>query len=170
MIQIEAKKLTRERFRKYGVYQNLLDDEELKNKSVFSHTFFADLLSLDFGNTTLPTVSVCNPCRKEEGMIYRGLEAHKYTCEGLLPLDDDVVIIAGKPGIPGVGASFPAENVEAFIVPQGTFVKLNPYIAHAGQFPLHQEKAHVLCLLPGRTFNNDMMVYPLSEEDCIKVV
>ena len=170
MLQIKAQKLSREACEKYGTYQDLLNDEELRNRSVFPHTFFADLFTLEMGGNTLPTVSVCNPCRSCEGMIYRSLEAHECTSEGLLPIDDDIVIIAGKPGVPGEQSRFPAENIEAFIVPQGTFVKLNPYISHAGQYPVHKDSAHVLCLLPARTFNNDMLLFTLDEEEAIKVV
>ena len=53
MREIEVKQLTEEGFRKYGLYQNLLDDESLAQNAVFPRTFFADVLGpLDFGTET----------------------------------------------------------------------------------------------------------------------
>ena len=41
MYTIKAKQLTAEAFRKYGTYQNLLDNEEMK-KNLFPGKLFAD--------------------------------------------------------------------------------------------------------------------------------
>ena len=84
MKQLIAQPLSKERFEKYGEYMDLLDDEALSRKSIFPQGFFADVVKLDFGTTTLPTVSVCQVTRQERNVI-RMLEAHKFTCEGLLP-------------------------------------------------------------------------------------
>ena len=39
MYTIKAKQLTAEAFRKYGTYQNLLDNEEMKKNSISRKTF-----------------------------------------------------------------------------------------------------------------------------------
>lgn len=156
-----AQPLTKERFQKYGEFQNLLDDASLARKSIFPQGFFADVVKLDFATTTLPTISVCQVTKQEKNLI-RMLEAHKYTCEGLLPLDADVIIFVGRP-LPG--RKFSVDTVEAFVVPKGTFVKLDPLILHGTQFPVDAENAHIVCMLPSRTFMNDMMMEVLSEED-----
>lgn len=156
-----AKPLTKENFQKYGEFQNLLDDESLAKKSIFPQGFFADVIKLDFGTTTLPTISVCQ-VKKQEKNVIRMLEAHKYTCEGLLPLDADVIIFVGRP-LPG--RKFSVDTVEAFVVPKGTFVRLDPLILHGTQFPVDADTAHIVCMLPGRTFMNDMMAEFLPEED-----
>lgn len=155
-----AQPLTKERFQKYGEFQNLLDDAALAQKSIFPGGFFADVVKLDFGTTTLPTISVCQ-VKKQEQNVIRMLEAHKYTCEGLLPIDADVIIFVG---IPVPGKKFSVDTVEAFLVPKGTFVKLDPLILHGTQFPVDAENAHIVCMLPGRTFMNDMMMEVLPEE------
>ena len=113
MYTIKAKQLTAEAFRKYGTYQNLLDNEEMKKNSIFPENFFADLVTLDFGTSTLPTISICH-VKKQEKNIVAFLEAHKFTCEGLLPLDGDVIIFVGSP----MGDKFSVENLEAFYVPK----------------------------------------------------
>ena len=135
MYTIKAKQLTAEAFRKYGTYQNLLDNEEMKKNSIFPENFFADLVTLDFGTSTLPTISICH-VKKQEKNIVAFLEAHKFTCEGLLPLDGDVIIFVGSP----MGDKFSVENLEAFYVPKGTFVKLNPLIVHGTQYPVNSEE------------------------------
>lgn len=166
MKTIQAKPLTADAFAKYGSFVNLLDDGELATRSVFPQNFFADVLTLNFGTTTLPSVSVCQ-VRKQERNVIRALECHKFTCEGLLPLDGDVVIFVGTPA---PGAAFSTDTVEAFLVPQGTFVKLNPLILHGTQFPVREGLTHVLCMLPERTFMNDMLMERLSEEQQAEVV
>ena len=159
MKEITIKKLDEKGFARYGQFQNLLDDQALAARSIFPYGFFADVVKLDFGATTLPTVSVCQAKRQERKITM--LEAHQFTCEGLLPLDDDVIIFVGTP-LPG--RKFSVDTVEAFYVPQGTFVRLDPMILHGSQFAVHRETAHVACFLPGRTFKNDMLAEFLPEE------
>lgn len=80
MKTIKVQKLSNEKFARYGEYQNLLDDKELAKKSIFPGGFFADVMKLDLGSTTLPTVSVCQ-AMKPEKMEVKMLEAHQFTCE-----------------------------------------------------------------------------------------
>lgn len=160
MKKLIAQHLSKERFEKYGEFMNLLDDEALAKKSIFSQGFFADVVKLDFASTTLPTISVCQVSKQEQNVI-KMLEAHKFTCEGLLPLDADVIIFVGTPR---PRQKFSVDTVEAFIVPKGTFVKLNPLILHGTQFPVDAPTAHIVCMLPGRTFMNDMMMEVLPED------
>lgn len=164
MRTIKVKELTADNFRRYGVYQNLLDEESMKEVSVFPAHFFADLITLDFGNGTLPTVSVCH-VKKQERNIISFLEAHQYTCEGLLPIDKDVVIFVGLPA-----RTLSAENLEAFLIPRGTFVKLNPLIVHGTQYLTEEGEAHILCLLPGRTFRNDIISQVLEGDDRAEII
>ena len=166
MRRIEVQKLSAEKFCRYGEYQDLLNDASLAKKSIFPGGFFADVVKLDLGTTTLPTVSVCQ-VRKSEQMVVSMVEAHKFTCEGLLPLDDDIVLFAG---IPYPGRKLSSGPLEAFFVPKGTFVRLNPLILHGTQFPVNADTAHVLCLLPGRTFMNDMTAETLPEEERIELL
>lgn len=69
------------------------------------------------------------------------LEAHQFTCEGLLALDDDMIIFVGTP-LPG--KTFSVDNLEAFLVPQGTFVKLDPFIIMAHSM-LFIKNVHIYC-------------------------
>ncbi len=164
MKEIKIQKLSDEKFRKYGIYQDLLDNDGMASRTFPSGGFYADLIFMDFGKETLPTISVCH-IKKAEKNIVDFLEYHQSTCEGLLPLDDDVIIFTGLQS----GEELKAEGLEAFYVPQGTFVKMNPMVVHGMQFPVHKEEAHVVCMLPGRTFHNDM-TGRLIEDDQEKAV
>mgnify|MGYP000949842790 FL=1 len=155
MQQLKIQTLTPEGFQKYGEYQNLLDDASLAKKSVIPAGFYADVLYMDWGGHTPPTISVC-PANQEEKMIISFIDAHRYTHEGLLPLDGDVVIYVGVPGMEGI-ESETAAGMECFMVPRGTYVKLYPQIRHGRQFSLEDKPVHVLCQLPARTFANDMI-------------
>lgn len=160
MREIKVQQLSDEGFRKYGVFQNLTDHEQMKSRVIPCGSFYPDLVTLDFGKTTLPTVSCCHVL-KQERMVVDFLEYHKYTCEGLIALDDDVVIYVGMPDM----GELKIENLEAFYVPKHTFVKFNPMIVHGGQYPVHNEEAHLICMLPGRTFNNDMVCRKIEDEE-----
>ncbi|MGI6004459.1 MAG: ureidoglycolate lyase [Christensenellales bacterium] len=160
MIELKAQKLTPKAFAKYGEYVNLLDDESHARNSVLTEGFFPDLSVLNFGIGTLPTISVCSN-KKQDKMIVDFLEYHAYTCEGLVALDADVVIYVG---VPGANHEMKVENCEAFIVPKGYFVKLEPYIIHGPQFPVDADSAHVICMLPQRTFHNDVVKIIVTDE------
>jgi ureidoglycolate lyase len=164
MQTIKAKPLTPEGFQKYGEYLNLLDNNAIAAKSVFPpFGFFPDLIKLDFGGQTLPTVAVCH-VKKTEKNIVAFMEAHRYTCEGLLPLDGDCIIFVGPPPF-GNPPQFSVKALEAFIVPKGTFVKLNPLIVHGSQYAVNTDEVHIVCMLPGRTFANDMLAGMVEKDE-----
>lgn len=109
------------------------------------------------------TISVCHVKKQSENII-SFLEAHQYACEGLLPLDGDVIIFVGI-----MDSDFRTESIEAFYVPKGTFVKLNPLIVHGTQYPVDKEDVHIVCMLPGRTFKNDMLSRRLETGEQIRI-
>jgi len=162
MKTLKAQKLSNESFRKYGVYQDLFNNEEMQSRTIMEKgvSFYADLVALDFNPAgNLPTISICHLTKKEKNIV-DFLEYHQYTCEGLLPLDDDVLIFVG---IPGFG-EMTVDKIECFYVPKGTFVKLNPLVVHGSQFPVNNKEAHVVCMLPGRTFKNDMVAKRITDD------
>lgn len=166
MRSIQVKLLSEEAFRKYGSFQDLTDNKQMASRVITGDGrgeggFYADLLWLDFDRAkNNPTVSVCH-IKKSEKSIVKFLEYHQTSCEGLFPFDDDVIIFVGVPGAGGLNV----DRLEAFYVPCGTFVKINPLIVHGTQFPVHKEEAHLICLLPGRTFMNDKVAKSIVDED-----
>ncbi|MDR1502626.1 MAG: hypothetical protein LBT43_09240 [Prevotella sp.] len=165
MKSIKIQKLTFQAFKPFGSFHNLLDNEGLAASSVMKQGFFPDIIQLNFGKDTLPTVNVCHVQRSEKNII-NFVEAHQYTCEGLLPIDSDVIIFVGTV----MHGNFDIDNIQAFYVPLGTFVKIEPLIAHGRQFVKDKDEAHLLCLLPQRTFNNDMIAKFLNPEEQVEII
>jgi ureidoglycolate lyase len=96
--------------------------------------------------------------------VIENVEYHNGTCEGVLPLDADIVIFAGlgMPQMPGI-------EIEAFVVPAGTMVKYRPGVLHGTQFVVDKELANIVVLLPERTFATDMHGHRFEESDQIKI-
>ena len=97
--------------------------------------------------------------------IITGVEYHGFTSEGILPLDGDIDIFVGPSGFQVNPAS-----IEAFRVPRGTFVRLNPGVLHGRQFVVDSQSVNVMILLPERTFGNDCVFTRLAESDQIKIL
>ena len=129
----------------------------------FPYSLKKDGVALEFNQGNQPTISVCH-VKKQSDNIISFLEAHQYACEGLLPLDGDVIIFVGI-----MDRDFRTESIEAFYVPKGTFVKLNPLIVHGTQYPVDKEDVHIVCILPGRTFKNDMLSRRLETGEQIRI-
>ncbi len=161
---IKVQDLTREAFRLYGDFRSLDDlGGNLKGEPGDAE-FYPDLLQLNLSGTTLP--SVCVAKVKEREKIISFLEYHKYTAEGILPLDGDCIIYVGRSW-----KGFHTGYVEAFRIPKGTFVRLNPGTIHGTQFTAKGAKeVTILILLPEHTFDNDTWKHFLTgQEDQIRV-
>ena len=61
------------------------------------------------------------------------------------------------------------ESIEAIYVRKGTLVKLNEMIVHGTQYKVDKEDVHIVCMLPGRTFKNDMLSRKLETEEQIRI-
>lgn len=69
MREIKVQQLNEEAFRKYGMYQSLTDNEQMKSRVIPCGSFYPDLLTLDFAQTTLPTISCCHVFRQEQMVV-----------------------------------------------------------------------------------------------------
>ena len=95
-------------------------------------------------------------------MVVANYEFHNRAAEGVVCLDADIVIFAGFGFAPFLPPKF-----EAFLVPKGTLVKFKAGVLHGTQFPVDQENAAVIVLLPERTFATDFVPGKLEGEDII---
>jgi ureidoglycolate lyase len=165
MRQIKAKVINRENFRLYGTCQDLYDVEEFARNpnAAESGGFYPDLLTLPLASTTLP--SVCISKVKKSKPVVTFLEYHQYTAEGYVCLDGDCLIYVGK-----ANKGFAPDQIEAFIVPKGVFVKLNPGVIHGTHYPVNDEWVRVLIILPERTYANDFIANRLKEEEQFEIV
>lgn len=158
MKQITAKPITAENFKEFGSFTDLLHPE---GSSLGD--FYQDRLKMHSSGAMQMAFSPLL-VHKPEKMMVTTAEYHNYTQEGILCLDDDVIVHvapAGKDPVP--------ELTEAFLVPKGTMVLLNTGVWHLSAIPVNLELAHVLIVLPERTYYNDCIVVEYPEEKWVEI-
>ncbi len=163
MREIKPQALDREKFRPYGDFKDMLQAADERAKGGASNVFVPDLVTLHLDNRMPVSASVARVSECER--VITALEYHQFTAEGILPLDGDIDIFVGP-------SSFRVDpdTVEAFRVPKGTFVRLNPGVIHGRQFVVNTPSVNVLILLPERTFGNDCTFTRLEGEDRIAIL
>ena len=158
MKTIKAKPITVDNFHFYGQFTDILHPEGFSLGD-----FFNDRVKMNMsGNMNLAFSPLL--VHKEDRMVVRQVEYHNTTQEGILCLDDDVVVHVAPPSKDPV-----PEETEAFIVPKGTLVCLNLAVWHYSAMPLHLDTAHVLIILPERIYKNDCIVVDYPEDQQIEI-
>ena len=159
MKQIKAKPITAENFKEFASFTDLLNPEGYSLGD-----FYQDRLKMHSSGNMQITFSPLL-VHKPEKMVVTSAEYHNYTQEGVLCLDDDVIVHvapAGKDPVP--------ELTEAFLVPRGTMVVLNTGAWHLSAIPVNKELAHVLIVLPERTYFNDCVVVDYPEDKWVEII
>lgn len=158
MRTIKAKPITVENFQLYGSFTKILEPTGFSLGD-----FYPDKCHFPV-STQLPITFSPLITHKPAEYIVTTAEYHDYTCEGVVPMDDDMIIHvapASKEPIPHL--------TEAFLVPKGTAVRLNPGVWHLAALPVNLEEGHVLIVLPERTYKNDCVVVDYPEADWVKI-
>lgn len=157
MKTIKVQNLTSINFAKYGTYADLLNPngEKIGASPV---EFFRDMAQLKSLQVNSASFSVCRVTKRE--MIIECSECHNFCSEGSIPLDGDVIIYVA----PATCGDIPEDKIEAFFVPKGTFVSLNPGVWHQAAYPVDNEAVNVAIILPERTYVNDCKVVNLKEK------
>ena len=160
MKTIKAKPLTVEAFSFYGQFVDLMNPQGYSLGD-----FYADRVKMNMAGSMNLAFSPL-VVHKADPRIVTQAEYHNTTQEGILCLDDDVILHVAPPSKEPV-----PELTEAFIVPKGTLVCLNLGVWHLSAMPLNLDTAHVLIVLPERIYVNDIVVVDYAEEDrvCIEV-
>lgn len=127
--------------------------------------FFRDILQLNLGNGSTPSFSICRV--EKRPLEITTYEYHSMTGEGILPLDNDIAIHV----VPATRSAnhLPVEKLRVFRVPKGTMVVLRPGVWHHAPFTLNDESAHVMIVLPERTYANDCIVKKVEDSDKILI-
>lgn len=159
MRKIQAKPLTKEAFAPYGSFTSIV-----KPEGFHMGDFYNDQIKMHVSGEHNMALSPL-VFHKAEHMIVDKAEYHNSTGEGIIVMDDDVVIYVA----PASGDPVP-ELTEAFFVPKGTAVYLNLGVWHCGGYCLNLEEAHVLIILPERIYKNDCVVVDYAEEDQMEIV
>ena len=159
MRTIKAQPLTKEAFEQYGTYASIVDP-----KGNCFGNYYPDQVRYHASGVMPVTFSALDSAKPEK-MIVKEAEYHNKTGEGVLPIDDDVVLHVAPPSKEPV-----PELTEAFLVPKGTMVTLFPGVWHEAALPVHEDRVHVLIVLPERTYLTDSVRVTYSEEDQIEII
>ena len=114
--------------------------------------FFRDLTQMKLGNSNILSMSSLRI--KKRRMVIDILEYHNICGEAILPIDSDIIVQLA-PATPG--GQIPYEKVRRFTSPKGTVIVLNPGVWHYAPF-VSEGEAHIFCMLPERTYENDAHV------------
>ena len=158
MYKIKAKPINAADFRPYGDFTEILDP-----KGFDLGGFYRDQVTMNIAGGMQVAFSPL-VVTKPEKYIVTAAEYHNTTQEGILCLDDDVILHvapASKEPVP--------QLTEAFIVPKGTLVCLRLGTWHLSAMPLNKETAHVLIVLPERIYKNDCIVVDYPEEEQVEI-
>lgn len=159
MRQIKAQKLTVEAFAPYGSFCNITDPQ-----GFHMGDFYRDQIVMHVSGEHNMAFSPMI-MHKADHMLVQKVEYHNSTCEGIVSMDDDIVIHVAPASPDPV-----PQLTEAFLVPKGTMVRLNLGTWHCGGYALHQPQAHVLVVLPERIYKNDCTVVEYDEKDWMEIV
>ena len=127
------------------------------------HQFFPDRLTADSNHRVGYSPILV---KKPEKMVITQQEYHTTTWEMIMPLDDDMILHVA-PASAGVPVT---EQVQAFIVPKHTLVKMNAAIWHLAPLPASEEQLTALIILPECTYANDCTVVDLTAEQQFEIV
>ncbi len=164
MKTIKVEELSAEAFLPFGHFGQMVNPsaEKLGAPPV---EFFRDMVQEDMGGPTIVSFSTCRVEKRD--FVITVSEYHTRTGEGILPLDNDVLIHVA-PATPS-NAPVPVDKMHAFRVPKGTMVTLRPGIWHHAPWTVNNQPASVLIVLPERTYANDCVVIKHSDEEKIKI-
>lgn len=164
MRSVAMEELSVEKFLPFGSYARFIDPkaERLGSPPI---EFFPDILQQSLGGTTDLSFSVCRVTKRD--LVIDNTEYHNYTGEGILPLDNDVLIYVAPATPPNAGV--PLDKIKVFRVPKGTMVVLRPGVWHYAPFTINDSPANVLIVLPERTYTNDCVIIEIPEADQIAI-
>jgi ureidoglycolate lyase len=163
MREIKVKTLSLADFKKYGTYSCLPVDNEPHIKVRDRVRFYRDLCGVNLGTEQTVSFSVCRMGSRP--FVIDHMEYHNVCQEGIMPLDDDVIIFVA----PATNGSLPIDEVEAFRIPKHTMVVLNSGVWHFSPYLCNEKAGHILILLPERTYVNDCVLVPLAEDQKILI-
>jgi ureidoglycolate lyase len=164
MNTVSVQPLTAEAFQPFGSFANVLNPgaERFGKPPV---EFYRDIIQQDVGAETA-SFSICRV--EARPLVIAAAEYHNRCCEGILPIDNDVLIHVGPATPPS--APLPVDRLKVFRVPRGTLVVLRPGVWHLAPYTTNDEPANVLVVLPERTYANDCVVSRLDESQHLEIV
>ena len=164
MKTVKIEELSVEAFLPFGFYARQIDPQAEKIGAP-PVEFFRDMVQQDLGGSSIASFSTCRVAQRER--VIDVAEYHSKTAEGILPLDDDILIHVGPATANDEGV--PIEKLRVFRIPKGTMVVLRPGVWHHAPFTVNEPVANVLIVLPERTYATDCTVVELEENARIRI-
>ncbi|MBN2617018.1 MAG: ureidoglycolate lyase [Spirochaetales bacterium] len=164
MKEIKIEELSLEAFNEFGSFNNMINPSNI-HFGTDPVTFYRDMLQQDMGVKTVTSFSICRVIPRDFTITIS--EYHSHCGEGILPLDNDIVIHVA-PGAPN--GELPVDQFKAFRVPKGTMVVLKPGVFHHAPWCLNNKEANSLIVLPQRTYANDCIVIEHKEDEKIRMI
>ena len=164
MKTVKVEELSVEKFLPFGFYANLInpDAEKLGAPPI---EFFRDMVQQDLGGVSIPSFSTCRVEKRDP--VIDVSEYHSATGEGILPLDNDILIHVGPAG--PKDCDVPLDKIKVFRVLRGTMIVLHPGVWHHAPFTVDEKPANVLIVLPERIYANDCTVVEIDKSDHIRI-
>jgi len=103
--------------------------------------------------------------KKQNPIIVKRAEYHNWTGECIYFIDDDAVMHVAPPS----NNVIVPDKTKAFIVPQGTLVKLNTGVWHLSPITIHNDLLHLIIIMQERVYGNDCFVCDFPEEDYFEI-
>ena len=160
----QVKELTLEAFLPFGYYANMIDPDTVKIGAP-PVEFYRDMVQETLGSASIVSFSICRVEKRDP--VIKVSEYHSHCGEGILPLDNDVLIHVGPATPPS--APLPVQEMQVFRVPRGTMVVLRPGTWHDAPVTVNDDPANVLIVLPERTYANDCIVVVHEKEHEIAI-
>lgn len=158
--EIALKSITKDNFSQYGQYFDESDTVPTYSDSAFDWWNAVGIIDIQ-GKTSLGVVKPnFNPDFTEAVF-----ERHSKTPEALIPIDDEVIVLVSKEH--AFDNHVPTEDdFEAFLVPKGKAVSLNPGIWHHAPMTL-RGSVRTIVLFKENTSFEDNVVKDLSQHELI---
>jgi ureidoglycolate hydrolase len=158
--EIPLKKINKENFRDYGTYLDESDITPTYSDSAFNWWNAVGIIDIE-GEIS---VGVVRPNFNPE-FSEQVFEAHNHTPEVLVPIDDNVIVLVGNKS--AFDGGMPSrEDFEAFLLPKGMAVSLNPGIWHHAPMTL-SGSVKTLVFFKENTSFEDTIVKNLKEQDLV---
>jgi len=165
MRTVQVEELTLDAFLPFGSFASMVNPEAERFEGE-SRAFFRDMIQQNLGGDTAASFSTCRVELRD--MVITHIEHHSRTSEGILPLDNDILIHVLAATRPGEDVSM--EKLRVFRVPQYTLVILRPGVWHHAPYTPNEQPVNVLIMLPERAYANDCTLICLPDSDHVRIV
>ncbi len=152
-------------FEPFGTFTQLIDNPRIIAALPRPVVFRPDMIQLPLAGSTTASFSLCRV--EPRDLVITGGEYHNSASEGILPLDEDILIHVAPPTNPRLG--IPVDQFEVFRVPVGTMVVLRPGTWHGAPYAAGDKPANVLVVLPVRTYAVDSASTRLEPEQQVTI-